>query len=334
MSNHHKLISYSQIASFLACRKKWHYEYVRELAPRITSAPMQLGTLVHADFEARLREESSEEALTKILNAYFTSREMFDEEIDYARALADKATILGERAYDRFIEKYEPIIHPTLGKLMVEHGFKIPVIDDYYMVGTIDTVVRERATGANWIVDHKVRKQLQPVENEEVNLQMATYQGAMLKEGIETVGSISHQIYHDLPSIPKRNQNGSFSKADIRSDWPTYREAVVAAGLNPEDYMDMAAKLATKEFYRESKAYRNYMELDNTWNEILLPTIREMINTTPYPTRAMSVWNCIGCRFRGLCTDELRGVDVEYTLKHEFVRNTYLDKYREEKHDV
>lgn len=332
--SHKDQISYSQIASYLSCKRKWYYEYVRELAPRVTSKPMQLGTLVHAYLEASLKGSPVDGpgAIEDKIHEYFTTRDMFDEEKQFTRELGTKAAMIGFRAYERFIEIYEPINYGAHGKL-VEYAFNIPTVDEKSFVGTIDAVVRERATDAIWVVDHKIRQQLQPIENEMVNLQMVSYQYALKKDlGIESVGSISHQIFHELPKVPKTNQNGSMSKTDIKTDWETYRNAVVDAGLNPSDYHDMAIKLSTKEFYRESKAYRSYTEIENTWIEIIEPTIMDIIDTKDRFTRNLSIWNCIGCKFQDLCLEELRGVDVDYKLQHEFVRNSYLDKYKE--HDA
>jgi hypothetical protein len=180
-------------------------------------------------------------------------------------------------------------------------------------------VVREKATGMLFLWDYKVRTQLQPEDDEEVNFQFAVYQRILRVDyGVNVVGSICAQVFNELPKEPKLNQNGSMARTDIKTDWPTYSAALVANGLDPNDYLDMKDKLNGKEFWRLSKAYRKPAELEAVWNEIVLPAVKEMASTKTPMTRTMSAWNCKGCNFRNLCLEGMRGGDVDYIIANDY----------------
>lgn len=321
-------VTYSQIAAYLKCKKAWKYSYLDNLAPRVDRPAMQLGTLVHTYLEYALKNDSvmcyPDEAVDEHLNEYFNSRKMFDEELRYySEDLGKKAKVIGQRAYENLTKDYE-VISPKL----VEYNFNYHISDSIIFVGKVDAVVRHKRTNTNWILDHKVRGTFQSEENEEFNLQNAVYQAVLMKEGIETVGSIGHQIFNDLPKIPKLNKDGTMSKAACKTDWETYKKSLLECSLDPLDYLEMKSKLDEVSFFNFLLAYRGKDELNNIWEEIVLPTIDEIAHGTDF-TRSLSVWNCQSCQFKDLCLEQLRGQDTSYLLEHNFVTNTYMDQYNE-----
>jgi len=317
-------LTYSQIAAFLKCRKSWQYAYVDNITPRVDVPHLQLGTLVHVYLENKLVDNDGIKAVNQKFEEYINSRRMFDEEIKMYRQTMEHSIDIGERAYQNFIKRYQVL------KGYVEYRFDIPIIEGVNLVGKIDAVVKDLKTKTLWILDHKTRKTFQSTENEELNLQNAIYQKALAIEGIQTIGSICHQIYNEMPSVPTVNKNGTMSKALIKTDWQTYSQYLAYAGLDQADYQEMQAKLENVEFFNFLKAYRNETELENTWNEIIIPTAKEILETEEF-IRSLSVWNCQGCRYRDLCLTELRGIDSEYLREHNFISNSYMSQYEDSK---
>lgn len=316
-------ITYSQIAAYLKCKKAWKYAYLDNLAPRVDRPALQLGTLVHTYLEAALKDESPRAAVQNKTEKYFKTRQFFDNELSLYMDLEHKANLIGERAYENLIKDYK-----VLSSELVEYQFTHNISDRIVLVGKVDAVVRHKRTNTNWILDHKVRGTFQSQENEELNLQNAVYQAVLMKQGIETVGSIGHQIFNDLPKIPKLNKDGTMSRAACKTDWQTYERSLLECNLNPNDYIEMKSKLDENIFFNYLLAYRNQTELENIWEEIVLPTIDSIAHDVDF-TRSLSVWNCQTCQFKELCLESLRGIDTEYTLKHNFVQNTYMEQYNE-----
>lgn len=328
----------SAVASYLRCKHQWYLATVERLVPRVTRPALQLGTLVHKGIEAALymsvetadwndpqNQDDAyfgviENAVSGELQAYLEQHKLFNEEIEELMKLALKATRIAHRSAANLLKDFEPI--EIGGELAIEFRVTVPVkknkVYDHFH-GTIDLVARERQSGMLWLIDHKVRGTLQPIEDEEVNIQMVAYQYALLKTyGIKTVGSIAHQIFSELPAEPKVNKNGEISKAACKTDWATYRAAVVREGQNPDDYLEMAQKLQEVEFWRYSRAYRSEREITNVWQEIILNTASDMARKVKRLPRSLSAWNCKGCQFRTLCLEELRGGDIEYLKATDF----------------
>lgn len=321
----------SSVAAFNSCRYKYHLSHVRNLVPRVTRPALHLGTLVHRGLEAALKWGVTgkltqhgvglviEEAIDNEYEQYIKLHELFDEEIADLCLLVAKSKALAERTYIEWEKEFEVVLID--GIPAVELRIELPVrnkkFDHFH--GTLDAVVREKRTGAIWLQDWKVRGALQPVEDEEVNIQMGTYQYVLFKKhGIKTVGSITYQIFNELPKKPSVNKDGSISKAACRTDWETYKATVIENGGNPDDYKEMQEKLQSVEFWRQSRAYRNEKEIVAIWKEVILLTAAEMAKKYRL-TRTLSAWNCKGCQFRNLCLEALRGGDVEYIEQSDYM---------------
>lgn len=333
-------VNQSQIAAFAGCRWKWGKAYVQHLVPRRTRPVMYLGTMVHAGLDAALRGYLDAQSLgvadpsypgamamtgsieTKV-EEYFAKHELWDEEKEATLADAEKAKALAIRAYWYFIERYEPVYIggvPAVEFRMRRDLYGFEKYDHFH--GTADAVVRERATGQQFLMDWKVRGTLQPHEDEEVSLQMAAYQDILVVDyGLNIVGSLCFQIFNELPRIPKLTTKGEMSRADLKTDWPTYKQAVIDAGLDPEDYLDMVPKLEAKEFFRLSKAYRTRRETTGVWLAEIQPVIVAMDSYVDAGDlyRNLSAWNCKNCNYRHLCLETLRGGDVEYIESTDFM---------------
>ena len=56
-------LSFSQIRTFQTCPLKWHFQYVRGLAPEFTSSSLLFGSSIHAAIERYYRAQLHGEAL-------------------------------------------------------------------------------------------------------------------------------------------------------------------------------------------------------------------------------------------------------------------------------
>ena len=233
---------------------------------------------------------------------------LIDEVIEIASPLTVRA--LGYLDLDR----WETVEYQ--GKPLVETKLVIPMPGWKGFVSIIDWVARDKKTNMTWTIDHKFRKQLQPDEAEEFNLQAAIYQFVEKTCGIHTIGSMTNQILMKLPSQPKQNKDGSMSRTKISTDWPTYELALINAGLDVLNYLDMKDKLNV-EFLRQSYAYRNETEVNNIWHEIVESTSSEIL-LGRVPIRNQTFMNCRSCWMKDYCMEELRGGDLDWLMKTQY----------------
>lgn len=313
-------LSYSRLSTWMRCHYAHQIGYTMGLEPRVTKPKMTLGSVVHHGLAFGLRQLWEGKKIGLVIpqvqlelqaNKAMESEGLFDEEIEALEELVDElATPLTVRTLRYLDERYKTITHGD--GPMIERGFVVPIDapwDGYEL--WIDWGAEERTTGQRWLVDFKVRESFQPVDTEETNLQMSSYQHGMAEEGLETVGSMSLQIKAVVPRAPTLNKDGRMSRQLITTDWPTYKEALEEAGLDPADYDDMREKLGTVEFWRESRCYRTSETVKNIWTHVVEPNARAMVQKhSPRRTGFGSI-GCQGCLVREICLEQLRGRDVD-----------------------
>lgn len=145
-----RLISNSEVGSWLQCRRKYYWEYVLDLEPKVSSEAISKGTLIHAMLEQyyvgksmNLDESGCREmALEPLVEAANTS----NADIVSLGKTRDLVTAY----FDRWLEndeRYE--VHGVETKLAT------PITDDYSIAGTIDLILRDREDGRFVLVDHK-----------------------------------------------------------------------------------------------------------------------------------------------------------------------------------
>lgn len=326
-----EIISYSRLAEWTTCRYRWKLRYIDHITRRVDFRAPTLGSAVHVGMACGLLEKDyvagidqwKEEYLQKhILEIADGVDELIAEttgclnqEIeDMTNEVTSTAKEITGRALKVFgPDQWEPVLFNKAP--MVEIELRVPIRGWGGYRGILDLVAKEKSTGFVWVVDHKVRNQLQPVEAEEVNLQMASYQYLALRHGIQTIGSLTNQILAKVPSIPQLNKNGTMSRARIATDWSTYKQALISNNLDPEDYAEEMVDKLNVEFQRESRAYRSEEEVRNTWSNVIQKTAWDMTRKSPHYWRKMGHMNCQSCWARDFCLEELRGGDTEYLLR-------------------
>lgn len=329
-------VNLSQLTEWFRCRYRWHLSNRRHIARREVHPAMDLGSAVHAAIAAvfRCHAEFSKPALTaaklKKLRAALqeglkTYRKEWVEEhgvesngdvtaqLDEIQA---KAAVLAWRAIEKLdLARWEVIWLDDVP--LIEQKLSMPFLDGVPFYGTKDLVAKDRKEGGIWVLDWKVREALQPVENEEVDLQIPAYQNLLQHHGIVTTGGIKLQIRAEEPKIPSRNKDGSMSRQRIATTWEVYEAELIKHGLDPKDYAEMRQKLDV-EFFRLDKIYRNQASLVLIWEKVILPMARLFVKSKSQ-VRNMNSWNCRGCWAREFCLAELLGEDTDFLLETNFI---------------
>lgn len=311
-------LSYSQIATWKRCHKKWQYRYQDRLHPIETVYKMALGTYGHA-----------------LLEAHYTGADLTAADNDqWGRLMAEQPDQLDPELYNelvelrqqawRLMERYQDRYQDDPWEpLLAEEHFDVPLREPggrrsgrYRLQGFLDLVVRDRATGQVWLVDHKFTGGgLDSYEdglvlNDQANMYLWAARELM---GVTPTGVIFNLVRTKEPRVPEVLKKGGLSKAkSIDTTYSVYRQAITDNGLDPNDYADVLETLGAQQdrFFRRVPLIRTDAEIDQIGSE-LYSVAREIGNSgAAYrnPTKDCA-WDC---QFRELCIMESKGLDSTY----------------------
>lgn len=338
------MVSISQLQTYMSCPKKWAYNYIERLTPRVERPYLSIGKLCHKGMETAMRvkwsldndslygpEHLLEEALLAMREEwkkYMSSNCFLEEEIpEQEQILADAESVFTQAFWEFDIEKYEVLTVYKDGEPIpaLELHFLMPCPGSKGLHGYIDAILRDKQSGFVWCTDYKFRKSLSPNEEEAFNVQNAVYTRACAKMGIDITGTMTWQHVNTPASDPAQLKNGTFSRAKIKTTWEHYAHVLEMAGVDPEDYEEeMKPKLSDIEWYRAAYEYRNSDTVQSVWEQSVVPASwavkRAYKANNP---RFVYPWNCKMCQYGNLCQAELRGHDAEFLRSTEYTtRNT------------
>lgn len=340
MENRSNRLSYSRISNWYRCRYAYHMQWTRGLVPRVAAQPLRRGILIHAGLESALhvhflgiRDEDELMASTYAgVKAEYeewadseTIKPLLEENSqlwDEAIETRDNSIMIAARAvrelglasdrWETLVLDEMPLIEYNLEQTLASSGIRFEKFE-----GRLDWVARDKETGHAWLMDFKTRKQMQPIEADETNLQFAIYQHLLGLRGIKLNGTATYQIRAAVPKDPKVNKNGSISRAACATNWETYERAVLSAGLDPYDYIEMKDKFS--DFQRLDFTYRTEKEVESLW-EGVMSTVADLSRDSLPVYRSMNTFNCRGCAYKEHCMESLRGGDVEFIEKTQLMK--------------
>lgn len=341
------MVSVSQLQTFMSCPKKWEYNYIIGLKPRIERAYLTIGKLCHIGMQTAMTlkwqidrgatHHNTFDMLHLALlsmdlewDNYVKSVDLLDEEIpDLEQVLVDAKSVFTQAFWEFNPDKYEvlTVFDGTEEKPALELHFVVPCAGSKGLHGFIDAILRDKETGCVWCTDYKFRKQLSPDEEESFNIQNAVYSHACQRMGIDITGTMTWQHINTPASEPQLLKNGGVSRAKIKTTWDKYRQFCIGNGIDPTLYEEeMREKLADIEWYRATYEYRNSETIKNIWNNIVVPASRAVAKARNPRTKCykhLYPWNCKMCQYQSLCQGELRNYDIdaiklrEYTVRVE-----------------
>jgi hypothetical protein len=322
-----RVLSYSQISTWMACRHRWFLQYYLGLRRREPSYSLTLGDVVHRslagylsgqelDYRAACDRWVSEalEGLPEGLRDE-TAISTFEDVRSLAGGLVERALSVIES------QNWETLLVGDRPGVELELMAPLEGFDGF--AGHLDWLAIERHTGRVWLVDFKVRGRFSSPSYEQLNLQHSVYHHLCGMHGIRVDGTVTFEIRADLPSRPRLNKDGTMSRAATATDWFTYRAALVDAGLDPEDYADMREKLESTRFYQLLQEWRPAETSARVWERIVLPASREIAaarahldegTIPPFLWRSAGSWNCSSCSVQTVCFGAIQGYDVRPLL--------------------
>lgn len=334
------MISVSQIQTYLSCKKKWEYNYIENLKPRVERSYLTIGKLCHKGMQVAMQTlwekpavgfnyllEEGLHAMDYEWQEYMENTPLLDEEIpDMDQMLVDAKSVFSQALFEFQPTKYEVISvvknhKPTPA---LELHFKVPCPSVKGLHGYIDAILRDKDTGFVWCTDYKFRKSLSPDDEEAFNIQNAVYTYACKKMGIEITGTMTWQHVNTPAADPAILKDGKISKAKIKTTWEHYKYFCKEHGEDPASYEEeMKEKLADIEWCRPTLEYRNDETVENIWNECIVPIAKEIQkahNKKANNFRSLYPWNCKMCQYQSICQAELRNYDAEEIRMREYTR--------------
>lgn len=337
-----KTISVSQIDTFASCQYKWEVKYGRGIRVRSNGvSPMALGDVVHVALAAALthwyfqQDADNSTGYTGIRSAIQDAILLWSEANMPDDRRAANVTGDGDISYDvdhefysqwdamlinaydiatRTLEDMQLVEHYRVADVenvpIIEYGLSVPLDNDYLFTGKIDAVLHNTLTDTYVVVDWKVRGKFTDLDSEQLNMQIGLYQHALyLQLGLYAPMGVVYQIKNSPPSKPSTNKDGSMSRRKINSDWATYEQALLEAGLDPSDYVEeMRPKFDGVEFWRPLMVVRTLPVTQKLWDN-MVAYVHKISGTTVFP-RALG-YACRTCPFAALCHSELYDYDTE-----------------------
>ena len=331
------MISVSQLQTFLSCRKKWEYNYINNIKPRVDKAYLTIGKLCHVGMQAAMQsiwkgdkwEVAMKCGIVAVNNEwkkYMEITPLLDEEIPDMNSLQDDALSVFCQAFEEFEPwKYEVLTLYSNGKPIpaLELHFKVPCPPTSGLQGYIDAIIKDKETGFIWCTDYKFRKSLSPDEDEAFNIQNAVYAYACKKMDINITGTMTWQHLNTPAADPSILKDGKISRAKIKTTWNHYEEFCLEHGQDPSEYyIEMEEKLKDIEWYRITLEYRNDEMIQSIWEKCIKPVAKQIKSAHRKNAdnfRSLYPWNCKMCQYQSLCQAELRGYDVKSIINREFV---------------
>lgn len=346
------MVSVSQLQTFLSCKKKWAYNYIDKLTPKVDRPYLTIGKLCHKGMQAAMQKQWEDQqqlvdvtiskrgeeklfgrwltagidAMKEEWEEYVSTVPLLDEEMPDMDQMFDDA----KEIFAQALREFEPWKYTVL--TVCKNGEPVPALELHFKVpcpptrglhGYIDAILKNNETGFTWCTDYKFRKTLSPDEEEAFNIQNAVYSYACEKMGVSVTGTMTWQHVNTRPATPTLLKNGTVSRAKIKTTWHVYEAFCIQNGQDPQDYfVEMEEKLRDIEWFRPTYEYRNSETIENIWRECVLPVakaVKAAHNKTAVNCRSLYPWNCKMCQYQSLCLAELRNHDSEFIRENEYM---------------
>lgn len=341
------MVSVSQLQTFLSCKKKWEYNYIENIKPRVERAYLTIGKLCHKGMQvamqkmwatqAQVDEDLTDwfqdvldvgiNAMCEDFDEYIAGTPLLDEELpEFNQILVDAVNVFKQALVEFEPWKYEVVSVCKNHQLTpaLELHFKVPCPPTRGLHGYIDAILRDKETGFTWCVDYKFRKSLSPDDDEVYNIQNAVYSYACQKMGIDITGTMTWQHVNTPAADPAILKNGTISRAKIKTTWAHFEQFCREHGQDPQDYyLEMEEKLRDIEWCRPTLEYRNPETIQRIWNECVIPVARAVKsahNKKAVNFRSLYPWNCKMCQYQSLCQAELRNHDANFVRQNEYTQ--------------
>lgn len=333
-------ISISDIHAFQRCRRQWDFTSPNRqgLSKWSNATYFFVGTAFHACLDAFYSTGSLTEATAiELIEAERAiERQRYATYNELPMSSHEDEELLGEpservlRMAMRYVTHY-PSGVPGFEVVGSEITFRvrIPGTRSGWFRGTIDKLLRHKRTKHLWVMEHKTFSRTPSHDVIAWSDQPRCYTWAVERlTGLPCAGYFYDGMSSKEPTVPRRNQNGTLSKAAITTDYATYLQAIKDYGLRVSDYQEKLNELAAEDnpfFKRFPIPVSDDAHAETV--SFLQAMHREMAqkNLLIYPHRP---WDgCDRCTIKELCNAITFGDDTSYRME-ELVKGEPYGTYR------
>lgn len=214
--------------------------------------------------------------------------------------------------------------------------------------GAIDLIVRERATGDLWFMEHKttvasdLTKYLHKLHwDPQIRGYAWIAQQPVVESDIEPMrlkGVIYNVARKKVPREPELLKSGkALSKSACDTTREVFMSAIIKHGLNPDDYADQLEKLKGKSFFARERYVFTDPELDAFAVDVREAAFRIMRaeqgeNSTDHP-RQVAVCQSPGagvCPYSNICIEDGPMARKSFTvmnIRHAELKSDFAEEY-------
>jgi len=323
--------SYSQIATFRRCPKKYQFTYVNDIQQKKRPDALYQGILVHDALMTHYLGGDVDEFFAEKFSAAAGNPTLFVDE------LADEVSIIEDSVdlVDRYLAKYDDdwtVLH-------VEEQFFVTLDTGQVISFTPDLIVRDR-NGFVWIIDHKTTGAL-PKEDVYADLQALLYYAGIKAMYPELRGFIFNYLRKKRPTVPRMTKTGVPRCANLNNIDTTpelLREFMRAHGLMDNDmHRRRLAELTDQERF----FWRTQLVITEDQTETVLQEAATTIEWIEEAWSGLEVWprtfqedrgymSCGKCEMQRICQAELLNWNVERVLEESYEPRDPKNPYQAE----
>jgi hypothetical protein len=333
--------SVSEIQSYLRCRRAWDLTSQNRkglVKIGITPAPLQMGSALHAAFDAQASGEEPLDAVetyfreeeARIQKEYTTIVGMAPhaEEMNQFHEVAANAYNLAYRYFEHY--GWENPLGADYRYVQTEVTFEVPIPGtNNKLIGTFDGIAEHVPSKSYWLVEHKTYTMPPREDKLSTDWQLSCYLwAAEILFGKPLRGVLYDGIAKKTPKVPNLLVSGKLSKAQnvlAGTDAASYREAIQEYELDEADYSDVLSQLEIRDQASQTPFYTRW-RVDMP-RQVLLETERTLRSVTREMASPKTEiipnfpWEgCPMCNVRDLCKAIQFGDDVEWLIKNHYRR--------------
>lgn len=321
-----KKITFSMIKCLCECPRKFEFEYIELIKPKVEQIYFVAGKCFHKAIELHYTGKDKEYinnyiSKTMIDHAKENSEHFSDEE-NYKKFESELQLLVG--MVNHYLEFYEKIDSEQFSFYLPEREFNFHFFKGWNLCGKIDAIVTTKNN--EQIMEHKrvdsiSSNYLLALAND---LQSLIYVLACNKLGIEINKVIYNISVKKLPHEPKTLKNGQLSKDKNQlTTVDLYKKAIVENGLNESDYNDFLVYLEENKkqfFHRETLMFSKWQieEIEEIVKQKILQ-LSYMYSNNVFPANFLHCWKYGKCPFYDICSTNKESrqgiIDYMYTKK-------------------
>lgn len=266
-----KLISHSEITTYLECQRKWDLVYNKKI--KISSPHLKFGDLGH---KVLLTKDIPDEILYPELKDYFGIKSWHN----YFK------TILNE--IDCLIKDYDVL-------------YREEPVEDENLKGIIDLVLKHKTSGRYLLIDYKFSTGVKKYDELFVDEQLYIYAYLFSEKYSVSLDDIDIGYLNISKSdidYPRVLSNGKLSKdKNQNTTYDLYLEKIKELNLDMSDYIDILNVLKTK---KQTSLYSNTLN-----KEVLINILNNIANVIKDMNKGYVLekcsYQCVRCEFYEKC---------------------------------